>query len=92
MTVLRPPSTRAAEAGARVTVLLRAATIGTAEPDKRAEIDERRGLGVALVPGDIASASVAGPAEQVARYDEVLSRIGFTAVRAEDWLRENLAG
>ena len=81
MAVLRPLAGRAAEAGAHVSVLLRPATIESTEPGRRAAVDELRGLGVELVAGDIASAPLAELARQFARYDEVLSCIGFAAGR-----------
>ena len=81
MAVLRPLSKRAAAAGVSVAVMLRPATIGSEEADKRAELARLRELGVEPVPGDIAAASVAELADLFAPYDTVLSCIGFAAGR-----------
>ena len=81
MAVLRPLSRRAAAAGVSVAVMLRPATIGSQEADKRTELARLRELGVELVPGDIAAASVAELADLFAPYDTVLSCIGFAAGR-----------
>ncbi len=81
MAVLRPLARRAAAAGVSVAVLLRPETIGTADRAKRADMDELLGLGCELVPGDIASASVAELADRFERHDMVLSCIGFAAGR-----------
>ena len=81
MAVLRPLSERAAASGASVAVLLRPATIATSEPGKRAELEELRQLGVTPVPGDIAAASIAELASVFARFDTVVSCIGFAAGR-----------
>ena len=77
--VLRPLSRRASQAGAQVSVLLRPSAIKTSAPSKRAQLDELRTLGVALVPGDIASASADTLAEIFTRYDDVVSCIGYAA-------------
>ena len=81
MAVLRPLAARAAQAGVAVVVLLRPATITSSDPAKRAEVDELRALGIDLVPGDIVAASQDELAALFARYDEVLSCIGFAAGR-----------
>ena len=81
MAVLRPLAGRAAAAGVSIAVLLRPETIGTADAAKRADIEELLELGCELVPGDIASASVAELAYRFGRYDTVLSCIGFAAGR-----------
>lgn len=81
MAVLRPLARRAAASGVAVSVLLRAATIASAEPAKRTEVEELRALDVALVAGDIAATSEEELAAQFAPHDEVLSCIGFAAGR-----------
>ncbi len=81
MAVLQPLARSAAAAGTAVSVLLRPETIGTAEPAKRAQVEALRALGVTLAPGDVAAASIAELAKLFARYDEVLSCIGFAAGR-----------
>ena len=80
MPVLRALARRAAAADdVSVSVLLRPSTIATREPGKRVDVDELRALGVALVPGDLASASVAELAALFARFSTVVSCIGFGA-------------
>lgn len=81
MATLRALAPRATTAGVTVSVLLRSATIASHEPGKSEEMAELRALGVRLVPGDIAAASVTDLAGQFASYDEVLSCIGFAAGR-----------
>ena len=81
MAVLRPLASRAAAAGVPVAVLLRPETISAAKNGKRADIDELLERGCELLPGDIASASVAELAGQFGRHHTVLSCIGFAAGR-----------
>ena len=81
MAVLQPLARRARKAGVAVSVLLRPVTLTSDDARKRAELDELRALGVAAVSGDVASASVKTLAELFARYDEVLSCVGFAAGR-----------
>ena len=79
MTALRARAPRAADAGITVSVLLRPSTISSPDADEREEIAELRMLGVAVVPGDLAGASIPDLAQQFAPHDEVLSCIGFAA-------------
>lgn len=65
--------------GARVSVLLRAATIESSDPVKQKDIVELRAIGVALVAGDLMGDSVAELAAVFAGFDTVVSCIGFAA-------------
>ena len=81
MAVLRALSKRAASAdgAASVSVLLRTSAIQSPDADKHAVRAELRSLGVDVVPGDLADASVAELAGSFARFGTVVSCIGFAA-------------
>jgi hypothetical protein len=64
---------------ARVSVLLRAATIESSDPVKQKDINELRALGVALVSGDLMADSITELATVFADFDTVVSCIGFAA-------------
>ncbi len=80
MPVLRNLARRAEDIdGARISVLLRAGTIGSDAPEKRRDVDELRGLGIELVPGDLVASSVDELAGVFARYDTVIGCAGYAA-------------
>ena len=81
MAVLRALPSRAAAAGgaASVSVLLRPSAVQSVDADKRADVAELRSLGIEIVPGDLASASVADLAGLFTRFSTVVSCIGFAA-------------
>ncbi|MDC7789548.1 aromatic alcohol reductase [Rhodoplanes sp. TEM] len=64
-----------------VSVLLRASAIRSQRPDKQAEVEELRALGIQPIAGDLAAMSVAALAELFGRFDTVVSCIGFAAGR-----------
>jgi hypothetical protein len=64
-------------AGISVAVLLRPSTINATDPVKQQDVAELRALGVELVPGDLATQSVAALAEVFSRFDTVVSCTGF---------------
>lgn len=66
-------------AGTRVTVLLRASTLASSEPEKKKDIDELRSLGIELLAGDLSSGSVAELCALFTGFDTVVSCIGFSA-------------
>lgn len=67
--------------GSTVSVLLRASTISTQVPEKKAEIDELRSLGVQMVAADLVSDSIDQLAEVFARFDTVIGCAGMVAGR-----------
>lgn len=80
MPVLRNLARRAKDIdGARISVLLRAGTIGSDAPEKRRDVDELRDLGIELVPGDLVGSSVDELARVFARYDTVIGCAGYAA-------------
>ncbi|ABA74149.1 aromatic alcohol reductase [Pseudomonas fluorescens] len=67
--------------GSTISVLLRASTIGTQVPEKKAEIDELRSLGIQMVAADLVSDSIDQLAEVFARFDTVIGCAGMVAGR-----------
>ena len=67
--------------GSTVSVLLRASTISTQVPEKKAEIDELRSLGIQMVAADLVSDSIDQLAEVFARFDTVIGCAGMVAGR-----------
>lgn len=65
--------------GTEITVLLRGATIRSTDAEKRRELAELRELGISVEEGDVAGQSVAELAAIFARYDAVISCVGFAA-------------
>lgn len=62
-----------------VAVLLRPASINSANPAKQKEIETLRGLGLRLVPGDIVEDSEDALASVFANYDSVIGCTGFVS-------------
>lgn len=80
MSVLRGLSRQAAAVGgASVSVLLRPSAIASSDPAKRADVDELTALAVEIVPGDLATSSVADLADLFRRFDTVVSCVGFAS-------------
>lgn len=67
--------------GSKVSVLLRDSTINTQLPEKKAEIDELRRLGVHMVAADLVNDSIDQLAEVFARFDTVIGCAGMVAGR-----------
>jgi len=67
--------------GSKVSVLLRASTIDTQAPQKKAEIDELRSLGVHMVAADLVKDSIDELAAVFARFDTVVGCAGMVAGR-----------
>ena len=67
--------------GSTVSVLLRASTIDTQAPQKKAEIDELRSLGVHMVAADLVKDSIDELAAVFARFDTVVGCAGMVAGR-----------
>jgi len=67
--------------GSTVSVLLRASTIDTQAPQKKAEIDELRSLGVHMVAADLVKDSIDALAAVFARFDTVVGCAGMVAGR-----------
>ncbi|KMO42069.1 2'-hydroxyisoflavone reductase [Methylobacterium variabile] len=65
--------------GARISVLLRAGTIGSDAPEKSRDVAELRALGIELVPGDLVGSSIDELAGVFARYDTVIGCAGYAA-------------
>ena len=73
MPVLRNLARRAKNVdGAKISVLLRAATVGSDAPAKQRTIAELRNLGVEIVVGDLVNSSIDELASVFARYDTVI--------------------
>lgn len=66
---------------ASITVLLRQATVQSTSLEKQQDIQTIRKLGVGIETADITHASVEGLAAVLARFDTVISCIGFAAGR-----------
>ena len=80
MPVLRALAGRVGSDGKdRVSVLLRPAAMASRDPAKTGDLDELRSLGVTLVPGDLAAASVTELAHLFGRFDTVVSCVGFAS-------------
>lgn len=67
--------------GSTISVLLRGSTINTQAPEKKAEIDELRGLGIQMVAADLVNDSIEQLAEVFARFDTVIGCAGMVAGR-----------
>jgi hypothetical protein len=65
--------------GARISVLLRASAVGSAEPTKRRDIGEIRDLGIEIVVGDLVKSSVGELASVFKQYDTVIGCAGYAA-------------
>lgn len=63
--------------GTEITVLLRPATLESADPGKRREIEALRALGIHLLAGDLAAGSVADLARLFRPFDTVICCTGF---------------
>ncbi|WP_458434648.1 aromatic alcohol reductase [Methylorubrum populi] len=80
MPVLRNLARRAKDIdGAKISVLLRAGTIGSDAPEKSRDVAELRDLGIELVPGDLVKNSIDELARVFARYDTVIGCAGYAA-------------
>ncbi len=64
-----------------ISVLLRASTINSQVPEKKAEIDEVRGLGVQMVAADLVNDSIDQLAAVFAPFDTVIGCAGMVAGR-----------
>jgi hypothetical protein len=67
--------------GSTISVLLRASTIDSQLPAKKAEIDELRSLGVQMVAADLVNDSIDQLAEVFAPFDTVIGCAGMVAGR-----------
>ncbi len=67
--------------GSSISVLLRSSTIDTQLPEKKAEIDELRSLGIQMVAADLVNDSIDQLAEVFARFDTVIGCAGMVAGR-----------
>ncbi|WXF88384.1 aromatic alcohol reductase [Pseudomonas syringae pv. atrofaciens] len=84
LAVLRGLVEKAGAHGLSVAVLLRQSSLSTQTPAKRVEIEEVRALGIAIETADLADladATVDELAAVMARYDTVISCVGFAAGR-----------
>ncbi|WP_183427191.1 aromatic alcohol reductase [Luteimonas sp. RC10] len=80
--VLRNLARVAARApGSTVSVLLRASTIDTQVPEKKADIDELRSLGIQMVAADLVNDSIDQLADVFSRFDTVIGCAGMVAGR-----------
>jgi len=78
--VLRSLARRASNVpGAKISVLLRASAVESAEPAKQADIAEIRKLGIEIAVGDLVRSSVDELAQVFARYDTVIGCAGYAA-------------
>ena len=77
MAVVRTLVRRTAPAAIPVAVLLRPATIQSADPVKQKDAAELRSLGVEIVPGDLSDQSGTELAAIFRRFDTVISCTGF---------------
>ena len=65
--------------GAKISVLLRASAVDSAEPGKQRDVAEIRHLGIEIVVGDLVKSSVDALAAVFARYDTVIGCAGYAA-------------
>ncbi|HEV7248857.1 MAG TPA: aromatic alcohol reductase [Shinella sp.] len=78
--VLRNLARRAGKAqGTTVSVLLRAGTVSSDDPDKQRAVAEIRELGIEIVIGDLVKSSVDELASLFARYHTVIGCAGYAA-------------
>ncbi|AEM51386.1 aromatic alcohol reductase [Stenotrophomonas maltophilia] len=81
MPVIRNLARLAGMHDARISVMLREASIGSVLPEKRAVIDEIRSLGVTIEPGDLVASTIDQLAVLFSRYDTVIGCTGYAAGR-----------
>ncbi|EKT4444660.1 TPA: aromatic alcohol reductase [Stenotrophomonas maltophilia] len=81
MPVIRNLARLAVVHDASISVMLRPASMESTLPDKRTVIDQIRSLGVALVPGDLVTATVDELADLFSGYDTVIGCTGYAAGR-----------
>lgn len=67
--------------GSKISVLLRDSTINTQVPEKKAEIDELRSLGIQMVAADLVNDSIDQLAEVFSLFDTVIGCAGMVAGR-----------
>jgi nucleoside-diphosphate-sugar epimerase len=67
--------------GSKISVLLRASTISSQVPEKRAVIEALHGLGIHMVTADLVNDSIDQLAEVFARFDTVIGCAGMVAGR-----------
>ncbi len=78
--VLRNLARRARDAkGMTISVLLRASTVSSDDPDKQRAIAELRELGIDIVVGDLVKSSIDELASLFTRYDTVIGCAGYAA-------------
>ncbi|KTB79230.1 aromatic alcohol reductase [Pseudomonas syringae] len=81
LAVLRGLAGKAGEHDLRIAVLLRQSAVNTENAAKHLEIEEIRALDIAIETADLVAASVEELAAVMARYDTVISCVGFAAGR-----------
>lgn len=80
MPVLRNLARRAkAIDGAKISVLLRASAVASADPSKASDVAELRDLGIESVIGDLVKSSIDELAEVFSAYDTVIGCAGYAA-------------
>ncbi|HCD6626069.1 TPA: aromatic alcohol reductase [Pseudomonas aeruginosa] len=67
--------------GSQISVLLRESSINSQVPEKKAEIDELRGLGIQMVAADLVNDSIDQLAEVFGQFDTVIGCAGMVAGR-----------
>ncbi|WP_426287614.1 aromatic alcohol reductase [Luteibacter sp. E-22] len=67
--------------GSAISVLLRESTIHTADPTKKAEVDELRSLGIQMVAADLVNDSIDDLAAVFSRFETVIGCAGMVAGR-----------
>lgn len=65
--------------GAKISVLLRASAVDSADPGKQRDVAEIRALGIEIVVGDLVKSSIDELAKVFARYDTVIGCAGYAA-------------
>ncbi|TGW18951.1 aromatic alcohol reductase [Stenotrophomonas maltophilia] len=81
MPVIRNLARLAGMHDARISVMLREASIESVLPEKRAVIDEIRSLGVTIEPGDLVASTIDQLAVLFSKYDTVIGCTGYAAGR-----------
>lgn len=82
MPVIRSLARLAADhPGTQISVMLRAASIESALPEKQQVVDEIRSLGVSIVAGDLVTETVDALASTFAQFDTVIGCTGYAAGR-----------
>lgn len=80
MPVLRNLARRARSVdGSKISVLLRASAVASAEPAKQRDLAELRDLHIEIVVGDLVTSSIEELAGVFARYDTVIGCAGYAA-------------